>query len=215
MKTGFIRGWRLTGILAAAISLICLPVLTSRVIEEENVRLFIRMTARCSFVLFLSAFSASSLVTIFPGRFTKWLAQNRRYIGVSFAFSHTVHLLGILLLLSLKPHEFSNPEGLVTMIGGGLAFVFLYAMTLTSFDRTAAWIGAKPWRVLHKTGMYYFWGIFFLDYMGMTFGSLVFLPFTTLILSAVAIRIIAWRRKRARRGLERVESMARGRLARS
>jgi DMSO/TMAO reductase YedYZ heme-binding membrane subunit len=198
MKSDWIQRWRLTVTIATVESLMCAPALIFQNLDENSIRMLIRTTARCSFVLFVSAFSASSLVALRPAGFTRWLARNRRYVGVGFAFSHTLHLAGIALLLTLTSHRFSGVDGLITLIGGGFAFVLLYAMALTSFDRTAAWLGAPRWRILHKTGMYYFWTIFFLDYLGMSFQSLTHLPLALLLAAAFVLRIAAWSKKRKR-----------------
>lgn len=190
-----IKGWRLTSLLSAVVFCLSVPILFTGGIEEGSVRLFLRTTARCSVIFFLAAFTASALAKLFPGSFTGWLARNRRYIGVSFAFSHTLHLIGIILLLHLKPLAFASPAGRVTLIGGGIAFLLLYAMTATSFDRTAAWLGARRWKRLHKTGMYFFWFIFFVDYVPMAIRKpALYAPFATLVVAAFFLRIAAWSR---------------------
>ncbi len=193
-----IRGWSLTAAISAAVSAISLPILFAGGLQEDALRLFLRATARCSLALFLFAFCASSLVRLVPGAFTRWLAQNRRYVGVSFAFSHTLHLFAIIALIRMKPGSFSGPDGLITLIGGGTAFLLLYAMVFTSFDRTAAWLGSRWWRRLHKTGMHYFWFIFFLDYVLPAFSRPHYIPFALPVVGAMSIRIAAWRKKRTR-----------------
>jgi methionine sulfoxide reductase heme-binding subunit len=192
-----LNGWRVTALLSMLVFLISAPLLILYGINESSIHIFLRTTARCSTILFLTAFVASALVRLNPTNWTKWLGRNRRYIGVSFAFSHTLHLFGIIQLLQLKPNAFPGIAGVVTYVGGGLAFVFLYTMTATSFDRTAAWIGPKAWRRIHKTGMYYFWGIFCLDYVGLAFDSPLYIPLAVLVIASLFIRIWAWKRKRA------------------
>ena len=46
---------------------------------------------------------------------------------------------------------------LATIVLAGTAYLFLAAMTATSFDRTAAWLGARKWRLLHLVGGWYIW----------------------------------------------------------
>jgi len=96
----------------------------------------------------------------------------------------------------MKPHNFSNTAGLVTLIGGGIAFVFLYAMAATSFDRTAAWLGARRRLLLHKTGMYYFWFIFFVDYIPLSMESPSYIPFAILVIVSFVLRLVVWRKQR-------------------
>src|SRR4029450_126919 len=107
-------------------------------------------------------FIASSLRILWPTELTRWLLINRRYIGVSFAASHAIHLFAIVAVMRVAP---AFRLQTATLIGGGGAYVFLAAMTATSFDGAAAWLGPRRWRLLHKTGMYYCWFIFFISYV--------------------------------------------------
>ena len=50
------------------------------------------------------------------------------------------------------------------LIPGFIAYVFLAAMTATSFDRTAAWLGKKRWRLLHTVGSWWIWFVFTAKY---------------------------------------------------
>ncbi len=120
----------------------------------------IRATARTSVVLFTLAFAASALRRRWPNAATAWLLRNRRQLGVSFAASHFVHLLLIIAVAGWTLEGFLTVRPMVTIVGGGLAYVFLALMTLTSFDTTAAWLGPRNWRRLHVTGGYYNWFIF-------------------------------------------------------
>ena len=60
--------------------------------NEESLMLMLRISARTAIIIFLFAFLASTLVKIKSTNFTRWLLKNRRYIGVSFALVHTIHL---------------------------------------------------------------------------------------------------------------------------
>jgi hypothetical protein len=62
---------------------------------SDGARAAIRFTARTSTILFLFAFTASALHRFWPGRVTRWIRLNRRYLGVSFAGSHAVHAMAI------------------------------------------------------------------------------------------------------------------------
>jgi len=54
----------------------------------------------------------------------------------------------------------------VTLVIGGMGYVFLAAMAATSFDTTAAWLGARRWRTLHSIGVQYLWFVFALTLLG-------------------------------------------------
>jgi methionine sulfoxide reductase heme-binding subunit len=88
--------------------------------------------------------------------------RNRRYLGVSFAVSHGFHLLAIVILAVGTAATFHR----TTVVGGGIGFAFIVAMTATSFDRTATWLGPRYWKRLHTAGGYYLWLVFTFTYTG-------------------------------------------------
>jgi len=133
---------------------------------EEGVRAAVRATARSSVVLFLLVFTASSLRRLRPVPATAWLLRNRRYVGVWFAVSHALHLGTIVVLARWWPHPFFDREGnLLTLVGGGLAFVFIAILAATSSDRAVRALGGRRWRRLHTVGIYYVWVIFTQAYL--------------------------------------------------
>jgi sulfoxide reductase heme-binding subunit YedZ len=155
----------------------------------------IRLTAKTSFALFTAAFIASAARRLWSAPATGWLLANRRYLGVSFAASHAIHLLGIVVLARMARDFAIAPA---TLVAGGTAYVFLAAMVATSFDRTAAWLGRRWWRRLHLTGMYVCWIIFFISYGPRTvMESPLYAPFVLVLLGALALRIAAYRQRRA------------------
>ena len=150
------NGWRLTGWLSLLLVVMTAGFLAPHP-DVEGVRLVVRATARTSLVLFALAFSAAALVQLMPSDMTRWQRRNRRYLGVSFAVSHALHLAALIALVRSDSALFwtlTNPANIVL---AGTAYLFIAAMTLTSFDRTAAWLGAHTWRLLHLVGGWYIW----------------------------------------------------------
>ena len=185
----FSGGWGLFGAAALGLTAMCLALLAAYGAGEAGVRVVIRATARTSLVLFLGAFTASSLRRLWPSPATRWLRRNRRYLGVSFAYSHLLHLLAIVALLRVAD---SPPQiGASTLVGGGIAYAFIAAMTATSFDRTARWLGPLAWRRLHLAGGYYIWLIFSLSYLPRALQSTAYAPLAALLLAALALRVLA------------------------
>jgi hypothetical protein len=45
-------------------------------------------------------------------------------------------------------------------VAGGMGYALLVAMTATSFDRSAAWLGRQSWQRLHGFGAHVLWLIF-------------------------------------------------------
>lgn len=113
-------------------------------------------TAWLAFALFIMAFTASSLQILFPGSYGRWAMKNRRYIGLSFALVHFIH--AGLVLSNLIFTEATRTAPVLT--GGGLAYVFLGLMAITSNNASVRKLGAKNWKRLHKVGSYYIWVIF-------------------------------------------------------
>ena len=154
-------GWPIVGWSALAIAAMTAVILAVAGTDEEGLRMVVRATARVSAVLFGLAFAASSLRRLWPNDATRWLLANRRYVGVSFAVSHTVHLLALITLADWSFTTLVEKSNPTTLALGGLGYVFIAAMTARSFDRTAAWLGPRRWQRLHTVGGWYLWFIFF------------------------------------------------------
>jgi DMSO/TMAO reductase YedYZ heme-binding membrane subunit len=127
----------------------------------EAAQAITRFTARISLFVFAWVFTASALHKLLGSDFTAELLRNRRQWGIAFAYSHTIHLFAILLFFRLS----GNPPPVLSLIFGGMGYVLLYALAFTSNDGAVKRLGAKNWKRLHKTGVYYLWFIFFLTYL--------------------------------------------------
>ena len=130
--------------------------------SNESLMLWARHTARISFAYFLLSFSASSLHYFFSNTLTKFIRHKRRYIGLSFALAHTIHLVALTSFFIVMEE---NP-GIVTLIGGGLGYVLVYAMALTSNDNAVKKLGLKRWKQIHWFGANYIAVIFAFTYVG-------------------------------------------------
>lgn len=169
----------------------------------EQWQMAARWTARVGFPIFLAAYVARPLAQLWPSNIAKGMLARRRWIGLGFASSHTVHLYALVMALKLSG-ETRGPE--VLIVGGG-AYAMLYAMALTSNDAAARAMG-KWWKVLHRTGIHWLWFVFTISYFGRIFDpereltGLVLFPFA---LAAAFVRFAAWmetrRKLRARTGL--------------
>lgn len=188
---GVFRGWRLVGWAAAILILICALLLATAGFTERGVSLVIRTTAQTSFVLFLAAFSAASLLKFFPNGVTRWLRSNRRYLGVSFAVSHLLHAAAILTLGVVTGGRSLAATDAATLVGGGLAYVFILAMAATSFDGAVRQLGQRRWTLLHTAGMYYIWFIFMFSYGGRAVDSLAYATPALLLVLALMLRLAA------------------------
>jgi methionine sulfoxide reductase heme-binding subunit len=133
----------------------------------------------------LAAFTASSLVKLWPGRGTRWLLANRRYIGLAFAAGMTWHFAFVGYFFwafgnRLKPRDLT-----LDVIG----LLILLAMTVTSFSRFRQKLTPKNWHRLHTAGIYTLWFLptffFFDDFLrerDLFYGAAVGVLLTVLIL---------------------------------
>jgi DMSO/TMAO reductase YedYZ heme-binding membrane subunit len=165
---------------------------------EEGVHAVIRYTARSSLTLFGAAFVASSVRALWPTAATRWLLVNRRYLGVSFAVSHAMHLTAI-LVLARTSSAFRADVDMVTVIFGGFGFVVAGMLAATSSNRAVAWMGARRWRALHKFGVYYLWFIFVVTYAPAAFRYPSYIVFIAVLIAMIGLRLRA--AQTARRGL--------------
>ena len=96
---------------------------------QEGWQIATRWTARYALLPFVLVFAASELARYVrdPGQ---QLLRNRRGLGLSFAASHLIHagaIVGLYVNLGKLP-------SVLTLVGGGLAYLFIVAMAVTSTD---------------------------------------------------------------------------------
>jgi len=148
-------GWRLFALLSLTLLALSVWIASMRQFEVDGVRMVIRFTARTSLLFFCLAFSAAALTRLWPNTGTRWLRRNRRYLGVTFAASHAIHLFAIACFAVMDPAGYAAETSIASYVFGGIGYAFIIAMAATSFDRTAALLGARAWRMLHLVGGYY------------------------------------------------------------
>jgi hypothetical protein len=188
------NGWRLTGLLSLLLLAMTAAFLALHP-DVEGLRLAIRATARTSLVLFALAFSAGALAQLVASGATRWQRRNRRYLGVSFAVSHFLHLAALIALAQTDPALFwtlTNPANIVL---AGAAYLFIAAMTATSFDRTAAWLGARWWRLLHLVGGWYIWLSFAAAIGKRLPQGAIYLAMMAVVIAVGIVRLIAMLRR--------------------
>ena len=188
------KGWRIVGAASFLLMVAFGAVVSIYGTDEQGLRMLVRTTARLSFLLFLAVYLASSARRLWPNDVTKWLLVNRRYLGVSFFVAHGLHLDAILMLDTLLGDALVTDA--LTLLGGGLVYLLITAMALTSSDRAVRWLGAKRWGTLHRVGIHYVWAIWLLQWLPMGFMSPIYGLFLLLTLAALGVRIAA-RRSRA------------------
>ncbi|AFY96556.1 Ferric reductase like transmembrane component [Chamaesiphon minutus] len=183
------KGWPIVMTVTIALGVAVVAILSSMGLTETSTLILVRLTARSSCLLFLLAFIAAPLRRLWQSPLSLWMVQNRRFLGLSMAVSHTYHAIAFSTLqLAIRQQAFSaNPLAI-------LGYAFLLAMTITSFSATAKVIGRRAWRVLHTAGMYYFWLIFAVEFGRRARLEWGYLFLTLLVSIAMLVRIFGTRR---------------------
>ena len=161
----FVSGPRLVAVATVLIAAGVILTLSLIPDPEQAWRSAIRLTARSSAVLFLLAFSAGAATKLWPGEFTRWMRGNRRYLGLSFAASHTIHAFTFLSLAG-QSQLLANqvlPQGMVVL--GGIGYFFIYALAATSSNKAQAILGMRWWTRLHVVGTHWLWLQFLVSFI--------------------------------------------------
>ncbi|MGV3510663.1 MAG: hypothetical protein ACO1OX_01540 [Novosphingobium sp.] len=159
----------------------------------ESWHLAARWTARVGFSVFLLTYLASSLHRLSPAPWSRALARDRRWWGLGFAASHSVHLVALVAAVMLDP----EPRTFASLVPGGLAYLFILAMALTSSNTAMRALG-RNWKRLHTVGIHVIWLIYMLAYakrIPVPETRAIGLVMTTLALAALLIRVLAYRRR--------------------
>jgi DMSO/TMAO reductase YedYZ heme-binding membrane subunit len=153
-----------------------------------------RYTARLAFLFFVPVFYARAWHQLRPSAASRWAVRNRRYLGLAFATAHFVHLFALTRFNVVT----DQVPDVVTLIGGGGAYVFIAAMAATSNDWSVRTLGARNWKRLHAVGIFWIWGVFTFSYFGrIAEGRLFFIPFLAVALAGLALRLYVRFRRRA------------------
>jgi DMSO/TMAO reductase YedYZ heme-binding membrane subunit len=201
-RPNWFEGWRLFAVLTLALAGLCVWIAGMRGFEVDGVRMVIRFTARTSLLFFCLAFSAAALAKLWPNAWTRWQRRNRRYLGVTFAASHGIHAAAIACFAIMDPAGYAAATNAASYIFGGVGYAFIIAMAATSFDRTAAAIGPRAFRILHLTGGYYLWFQFMVSFGKRIPDMPLYALFLVPLLIVMALRMIAMTSARAPRAAQ-------------
>ena len=183
-------GWKVFWAISTLVVAMAVVILLLHQDLAEGLRAVIRATARTSFLLFLTAFVASSMAILVPAGFTQKLLKERRYLGLSFAFSHLVHLMAIVTYGVINP-EFWPGRSALTNAPGTLGYTFILLMSATSFRAISRHMTGTAWKRLHTTGMWVIAAVFAYSFFKRipTMGAYYAIPFGILC-AAIAVRLI-------------------------
>ena len=151
--------------------------------NDESVRLWTRYSAHLSFIYLLVAYSAGILSQNFKYPITKQLLKNRRYFGLGFSVTHTFHLVALIYFFYIRNEE----PTIVTILGGGLGYLLMYAMAITSTDEMVKMVGIKRWKLIHTIGINYLVVIFFYAFVGAIYQTSIYSIYTIYVLAILIV----------------------------
>ncbi|MBT5797779.1 MAG: hypothetical protein HOI09_10390 [Porticoccaceae bacterium] len=201
--------WKLFFVASGLISLS--TVLTAAQLDlstAESISSMIKYTVRCAVPFLFLVFLATSLQVVLPSLFSRWLARNRKFLGLCFASAMAWQALFIFWLVNIHSHYYAeevyNLSDTIEGLGG---YLFLLAMVATSFEFGRSRLTVKQWRNLHKAGIYYLWAYawsvywYELYYYGTL--ELIDYVFYWFGFGAWGLRILAWSKKEQKKAVNK------------
>ncbi len=180
-----------TGLLIGGVAVIA--SLQAHGLSADGWQMAARYTARASFFLFITVYLIAPASQLLPHLAV--LMRERRGLGLAFAGAHFVHLGALIAFFQVSGHT----PALLTVTLGGLAYVLIGLMALTSNEAAVRTLGPANWRRLHTLGLHYVWFIFAATYARRIAANPDMLEYVALLaiaLTALAIRLsVAFTRK--------------------
>jgi methionine sulfoxide reductase heme-binding subunit len=183
--------WKLFGVLTVIVSLVALIASALAPDRVQSLQYAIRATARTSFVLFLAAFTAASFVKFFPSAPARALVRERRYIGLSFAASHFLHAIALVIYIRTAPEAFWVGRTPATNIPGSIGYVMILLLTITSFATPARLVGPDNWKRLHVVGVWILAIIFAASFLTRVHQHGAYLVPGLVMIAAMLLRVAA------------------------
>jgi hypothetical protein len=202
LKHKAINGWRLFWLVTIPLSAAVIYTMTDIELNRaRNVSSMIQFSVRCAVPWLFVAFAASSVHVVFPSALSRWWLRNRKYLGLCFAAGMAWQLFFILWLVGVySEHYFQRVYVLSDAVEGVVGYLFLIAMTITSFKFGRDRISSKNWKRLHKSGIYFLWGYAWIVYWYQLFyyNNPVLIDYVYYWMGTLAwgIRAWAWTKKR-------------------
>ena len=202
LKKKAINKWQLFWLITGPISIaMIIAMMRTDLSSGPGVSSMIQLSVRCAIPSLYLAFAASSIRALSGGPLSLWLLRNRKIFGLCFAAAMAWQALFIVWLVTVhRDYYIEDVYLLRDVIEGILGYLFLTAMTLTSFQFGRKHLKPKQWKHLHKIGIYSLWVYAFSVY----WWALFYYPDPVLIdyvyywggFLAWGLRAAAWRKKR-------------------
>lgn len=202
LKHEGMNGWNLFWLIAGPISIAMVVAMSGRDLSDAvSVSSMIQLSVRCAVPLLYLAFAASSIRALFPGPWSRWMLRNRKYLGLSFAAAMAWQAFFILWLVTIHTDYYVKEVYVLRdAIEGVTGYLFLIAMTVTSFPWGRKHLNPRQWRLLHLSGIYFLWAYAFSVYWWALFyyANPVWIDYVYYWAGFLAwcLRVAAWSKRR-------------------
>lgn len=161
-----LNGWSLFALIVVPMCVAVWGAITATDLSSaRGVSSMIAFSVRLAVPWLFIAFAASSLAVLIPGGFTRWLLRNRRIMGLCFATGMAWQLLFIVWLVTAHfDYYMAEAYSIYDLAEQVPGYFILLAMTLTSFRSGRSRLTSRQWRMLHKGGIYFLWGVIWSTY---------------------------------------------------
>lgn len=187
-RAGSASSWQVWAWGSAGLILLTAAMLMGQA-DAEGARRLIRVTARLSLPLFLLAFVASAWWRRWPGALSASLLKRRRQVGLLFVTSHACHAVGIACLAAwADPALWAELTPQVSRWIGGVGYVAIVLMAMTSFDAAVQRLGRARWQALHRSCAHVIWLVFVLSCLKRVGAAPVYALPLALLVGAMLLR---------------------------
>lgn len=203
LKAGALNKWGLFWLVSGPV---CVAMIVTMTVKDLTtgpvVSEMIQLSVRCAVPWLYVAFAASAIQALLPGTFSRWLLRNRKYFGLCFAAGMAWQAFFILWMVIVHTDYYVDEVYVLRDVIEGVAgYLFLIALTVTSFPRGRRRLQPDRWRMLHLTGIYFLWAYAFRYYWWLLFYysnpvALDYIYYAAGI-AAWGVRAAAWNRMRA------------------
>ncbi len=202
LESKLVNSWNLFGLIVMPMCITAAIAMTRVDLSNPlGISAMIQFSVRLAVPWLFIAFAASSLAVVFPGSFSRWLLQNRRIIGLCFAAGMAWQLFFILwMVIGFWDYYIEEAYSYFDLVEQVPGYLLLIAMSVTSFRFGRRRLNARQWKILHKGGIYFIWGVVWSTYWFELFYyedvQVIDYAYYWIGFAAWGIRMLAWTRKR-------------------
>lgn len=203
LKSKFLNSWWLLSLIVVPMSIAAAIAMTRVDLSSPlGVSSMIQFSVRLAVPWLFIAFAAASLVVVFPGTFSRWLLRNRRIIGLCFAAGMAWQLFFISwMVIGFWDYYLEEAYSYLDLSEQIPGYLILIAMTVTSFRFGRSKLSVRQWKILHKGGIYFLWGVVWSTYWFELFYyddiQIIDYVYYWAGFAAWGVRLLAWSKKRA------------------